>query len=314
MWSILVGRSRVQGRRQMTNVLSKSRFDVHRAITDKIVQAIEAGAGKFVMPWHNVGLGIGRPLNVATGSRYRGVNVVALWAGAILSAFETGYWATYRQWQEVGAQVRKGERGSVIVFYKNLEPDLLTGEDGERRFVARASHVFNADQVDGWRPPEPVFRSPVEVLEEVEAFVRATGADIGHKGSAAFYLERGDYIQMPERTLFHGTATSTSTESYYSTLLHELTHWTGAKHRLNRTFGERFGDEAYAVEELVAELGAAFLCADLGISNDPRPDHAAYVSQWVKLLKNQPRAMIMAAQEASKASEFLHELVSPERP
>ena len=133
-------------------------------------------------------------------------------------------------------QVRKGEHGSVILFYKELEPDLFRGEADrpERRYVARASHVFNTQQVEGWKPPEPEFRSEVEVSEKVEAFVRATGADIRHGGDHACYRIKDDYIQMPERARFKGSPTSTPTETYYSTLLHELTHWTGAAHRLSR--------------------------------------------------------------------------------
>lgn len=294
----------------MTNVHSKSRFDVHRAITGKIVRAIEAGAREFVMPWHYVGLGIGRPTNAATGKRYQGINVVALWAEAMLSAYGSGHWATYRQWQEVGAQVRKGERGSVIVFYKELEPDLFQQEtnEPEQRFVARASHVFNADQVDGWRPPELEIVSAVAAVEQAEAFVAATKAEIRHGGNMACYRPKDDYIQMPERSQFKGSPTSTATEAYYATLLHELTHWTGAKHRLDRQFGQ-FGDQAYAAEELVAELDAAFLCADLRISNEPRLDHAAYLAQWVRLLGREPRALFATAREATRASDHLQGLV-----
>lgn len=292
----------------MTKVLStKPRFDVYRAITDKIVQAIEAGAGKFVMPWHFVGIGVGRPTNAVTGKRYHGVNAVGLWAEAMVSAFDTGHWATYRQWQELGAQVRRGERSAVIIFYRELEEG-GSSEDGEhgRRFVARASHVFNAEQVDGWRPPEPTYISSIDTRSEVEALVQATGAAVRHGGDIACYMPREDCIRVPDKSRFHGSPTSSATEAYYSTLLHELTHWTGAPHRLNREFG-RYGTCAYAAEELVAELGAAFLCADLQIANDPRPDHAAYMAQWLRLLKDQPHAIFVAAREANRAATFLHE-------
>ncbi len=290
-----------------SSVLSEVRFDVHRAITEKIVQAIEAGAGEFVMPWHRSGVSIGRPTNASTGVGYRGVNVVALWAEAMVSGYASGHWATFRQWQALGASVRKGQHGSTIVFYKRLEPRERSAdqEQQEPRLIARASRVFNADQVTGWREPEPEARPQAETLPAVEVFVRATGATIIEGGDSAHYNHQADRVHLPDRHRFHGTPTSSPTESFYATLLHELTHWTGASHRLDRTFGQRYGDNAYAFEELVAELGAAFSCGDLGIANDPRPDHAAYVASWLKVLKDDRRAIFTAAKLASAAAEYL---------
>lgn len=294
-----------------TEVLSKS-SDVHSAITTKIIAAIEAGAGDFIMPWHRSLVGIGRPRNATTAAQYRGVNIVALWAEAMLSGFASGYWASYKQWQNAGAQVRKGERGAVIVFYREVDQmtlplDQSTSDEASRRFIARASYVFNAQQVDGWSPPTPLPSSVIEPCDAAEALVRRSRAAVRHGYSSACYDYQVDRICLPQPEWFVGTPTSSPTESYYSVLLHELVHWTGATHRLNRPF-DRFGTEVYAREELVAELGAAFLCGDLGITNDPRPDHAAYLASWLRILKHDSRAIFRAARLAEQAGQYLHSL------
>ncbi len=291
---------------------STSRFDVYEAITNQITTAIEAGAGKVQLPWHRNGSSITRPVNIASGNGYRGINTIALWAAADACGFAQGVWGTYRQWQERGAQVRKGEKSSLIIFYKQFEPgEASDGDDAsdsaQRRFMAKASHVFNLAQVDGYIP-----KSPVPEIDQVardartEQFIAATGATVQIGGESAYYRPSTDEVRMPDRIRFTGTATSTPTEGWYSTLLHELTHWSGAKHRLNRQFGERFGDDAYAMEELVAELGAAFLCGDLGITAEPRPDHAAYINNWLRILKGDRKAIFTAASAANKAAEFLN--------
>ena len=249
--------------------------DVYRTITDRIIEAIEAGAGEFMMPWHNALPDRGRPTNAQTGFPYRGANVVALWAQAMLSGFRSGYWASYRQWQNVGGQVRHGARGAVIVFYKIIEKANDDEVDEKRNLsFARASHVFNADQVDGWQPTEPQVPGLASEVPDVEDFVKATGAEIETGFPHAAYVRSRDRIELPPMRWFIDTPTRSATEAYYSTVLHELVHWTGATHRLDRTFGKSFGDAAYAAEELVAEIGAAFLCADLGLANEPRQDHA----------------------------------------
>lgn len=284
--------------------------DIHQQITDTIIQAIEDGAGDWQMPWHRTGDGLNRPVNIDTHNRYRGINVLNLWIAAESRGFGCGVWGTYRQWQNRGCQVRKGEKGATVVFYKELEfeaEDPSTGEtELEKRLMARASTVFNAEQVDGYEPePLPVPDNPVSAIDQTEAFVSATSAEVRHGGTRAYYNRGRDFIQMPERERFLGTKTSSSTEAYYGTLLHELTHWTGHEKRCARQFGKRFGDEAYAMEELVAELGAAFLCADLGINQTPRPDHAAYIDSWLAVLKSDKKAVFAAASQASKAADFL---------
>lgn len=240
------------------------------------------------------------------------MNIVALWAEATLSGFTSGYWASYKQWQTVGAQVRKGEHGAVIVFYRELDQpavplDATTTEESNRRFVARASCVFNAEQVDGWSPADQPPASTIEPCDAAEELVRTSRATVRDGHSSAYYDRQVDRICLPQPECFVGTPTSTPRESYYSKLLHELVHWTGASHRLSRPF-DRFGTEVYAREELVAELGAAVLCGDLAITNEPRPDHAAYVASWLKILKDDSRAIFRAAKLAEQAIEYLHSL------
>ena len=291
---------------------SSERLDVYTAITNQIIAAIEAGADHPQMPWHCSGNVIERPMNVASGKTYRGVNTVALWASAFSQQFATGLWGTYRQWSEKGAQVRKGEKSSLIVFYKELSSrsdDDAGGDDDDRRrsrFMARASRVFNVAQVDGYATPDvDVDADPIAPCDRAEQLVTASGAKIVVGGVSAHYDRRADHIAMPDRFRFIGTKTSSASEGWYSTLLHELTHWSGAEHRLGRTFGERFGDDAYSMEEMVAELGAAFLCGDLGITVEPRPDHADYIGHWLRILKGDRKAIFTAASAANKAAEFL---------
>ena len=246
---------------------SHERTDVYTAITNQIITAIEAGADHPQMPWHSMGSIIERPVNVASKKGYRGVNTVALWASAYCQQFTTGLWGTYRQWQEKGAQVRKGEKSSMIIFYKDIEPGEQDhdqsgdGERGHRRFIARASRVFNVAQVDGFTIPElDTTVDAITPCERAEQLVAASGAEINIGGMSAHYNRRTDAIAMPDRFRFVGTKTSSASEGWYSTLLHELTHWSGAENRLARTFGERFGDDAYAMEEMVALSGQSAPC------------------------------------------------------
>ncbi len=285
------------------------RRDVYSKITEHIVAAIERGAPTFEMPWHHTGASLARPTNAETGKPYLGVNIISLWASASQHAFFSDYWATYRQWQNLNAQVMRGEKASIIVFYKEMTKDVwdeATGETTEERYLmARTSWVFNADQVHGWQTPFATGPDPIETIEEADAVVAATGADIRHGGAEAAYVPSDDYIIMPARPRFTGTTTTSATEGYYATLLHELTHWTSHPTRLDRDLAGQFGSDAYAMEELVAELGAAFLCAELSITNTPRVDHAAYIAHWLKVLKSDKRAVFTAASKASAAARFV---------
>lgn len=292
---------------------NRNKRDIYNEITHRIVDAIESGAHDFQLPWHRTGLSITRPRNAASKNFYNGVNILALWAAADHHGFTSPTWATYRQWNSVGAQVRKGERSTFVVFYKQLSvpSDDEQDEPGTRLF-ARTSFVFNADQVDGYTDePRPPVADPTTLIELADTFVAATQADIRHSGDHAFYRPSGDYIQLPHRNQFTGTSTSTPTESYYATLLHELTHWTAPPTRCNRDLKGRFGDQSYAMEELVADLGSAFLCSDLGITSSPRPDHAAYLTSWLKVLKADKKALFTAASKASEAARFLADFRAP---
>jgi antirestriction protein ArdC len=292
--------------------------DVHAEITAKIVQAIEAGAGEFQMPWHRPGASFAIPKNALTDKPYRGSNILSLWIDADEKRFERQIWATFKQYQELGCQVRKGEKGSLIVKYGEWTPKDArsdpdeSDEDSPKRLYARAAFVFNVDQVDGYGGEAPAPRPDLtQRLAHVDAFLAATGIEFREGGSRAFYRRRnkatgeGGYVQMPPRNLFTGTATSTPTEAYESTRLHEAGHASGDEHRLNREFGKRFGDAAYSFEELVAELIAAYMCAELGITNSPRPDHAQYIGNWLEVLGGDKKAIFTAASLASQAVDYL---------
>jgi antirestriction protein ArdC len=288
-----------------------TRRDVHAEITDQIIASIEANPGEFSLPWRRGNGALHMPVNAHTGNRYNGINILSLWVAAEARGFSAPIWGTYRQWAEKGAQVRKGEKSSLVVFYREFEtdPDPQDQTDDGKRRMARASYVFNASQVDGFElpaAPEPL--GPVERIDGADRFVNATGAVVGHGGDRAFYRPSTDSIQMPDEGLFTGTETMNRSEAYYATLVHELVHWSGAKHRLDRQMGKRFGGHAYAAEELVAEIGAAFLCAELGITQEVRPDHAQYLASWLKLLKSDSKAIFTAAARASEASAFLRKL------
>lgn len=287
--------------------------DIHQAITARIVASIEEGVeGDFRLPWNRAGA-TGRPTNIQSAKYYNGINVLALWIAALHCGYGRSVWGTYRQWQAKGAQVRKGEKASLVVFYKTFAADDDTGEDTEKatreRLMARASYVFNADQVDGYQDPDSLPPSPrFEPLEAAERFARQAGAVIREGGSKAFYAPAEDIIQMPDRVRFDGTPTMSAGEAYYATLMHELTHWTGTAARCDRDLKHRFGSAAYAMEELVAELGAAFLCADLRITPEQRPDHAQYIAHWLAILKRDPKAIFAAASRAQQAADHLHRL------
>ena len=297
----------------MNDLSINERFDVHRVITEAIIAAIEAGAGEFVLPWHSSGAAIAKPENARTKMQYHGINVLALWAKAHSEGFGSGYWASYKQWQQLGAQVESGQHGTVIVFYKQMEGDERHEGEHRNRPLARASRVFNADQVSGWTSPASVAaKEPVKVIEAASAFVDATKAIIFHKmEGGAFYDIRCDTITLPNPVLFVGTDASTATEEYYATLLHELVHWSGASHRLARKLFDVSKQER-ASEELVAEIGAAFLCADLGVTNAPRPQHAAYIASWLELLRSDTSAVFTASRLAHQAAVYLHGLSEPE--
>ena len=261
------------------------------------------------MPWHTSGRFAFSPINVTSKKPYRGINTVCLWASAQSKGYESGEWGTYQQWQDRGAQVRKGEKATMVVFWKfansgNRADDANDADDslptsGSRLLFTKGYSVFNAAQVDGYTPKADAERPMPERIEHAEAFFRGIGADLRHGGNQAFYSPATDHIQLPPFAAFRDSI------SYYSVLAHESTHWTANAARCNRELGKRFGDSAYAAEELIAELGAAFTCAHLGLTTEPREDHAQYIQSWLKVLKADKRAIFTAASKAQQAADWL---------
>jgi antirestriction protein ArdC len=287
------------------------KLDVYSRVTNKIVADLERGNLTWLQPWqagHQAGP-VSRPLRTG-GKAYRGVNVLMLWAAAMERGYSNPLWMTYKQAAELGGQVRKGEKGSLVVyadkFTKEGTDDKGAAVEIEIPFM-KGYTVFNAEQVDGlpghFYATVPPLNTAINRLETVERFFANTKITIEHGGNRAFYSPTPDLVQMPEIQTFRDG------ESYYSTLSHECCHATRHEKRLNRDLGlKRFGDAGYAMEELVAEIGAAFLCADLGITPETREDHAAYVQSWLTVLKNDKRAIFTAASHAQKAADYLHGL------
>jgi antirestriction protein ArdC len=293
--------------------------DVYTRITNRIIDDLERGVRPWLKPWSvtNAPDRVARPLR-HNGEPYRGINVVLLWSEAVARGFVSPIWMTFRQAIELGGHVRKGETGSMVV-YANRVAKTETDENGdeverETAFL-KAYTVFCVDQIDGLpdryanRLGEEPTHTHAGRIERADAFVAATDAVIRNGGNRACYKPTVDRIDMPAYASFHDTSTSTAAEAYYATLLHELVHWTAPTHRCNREFGKRFGDHAYVREELVAELGAAFLCADIGITPEPRADHSAYIASWLSVLRQDRRAIVSAASLAQKATEWLHSTV-----
>lgn len=299
----------------MTARSDKPRRDLHADITSRIIAAIEADPGKPQMPWRRSTTPLWMPENALSNNHYNGINVVNLWVAAESRGFTSPLWATYKQWTELGAQVKKGAKSELVIFYKEFDVEPLADaadDDGKRR-VARASFVFNAAEVDGFDLPDaPARLGPIARLEIADHFIRNTKATIAHGGERAYYRPAIDAIQMPDEHLFIGTDTMTRDESYYAVLLHELTHWTMHKDRCHRDLEPRFKRQAYAAEELVAEIGSAILCTEIGVTQDTRADHAQYVANWLQLLKNDPKAIFTAAAKASQAVAFLKGLQPPD--
>jgi antirestriction protein ArdC len=286
--------------------------DVYQDITDRIVRELEQGVRPWHQPW-NASHMDGRvvlPLR-HNGVAYRGVNVLALWMQAMAKGYAAPIWMTFKQAINLGGCVRKGEKGSLTVYADSItriKTDEQTGEESPQEFhYMKGYTVFNVEQIDGlpahyYTRPAP----PTCVLQRIaraESFFAATRADIRHGGDRAYYAAGTDHIQMPPFEAFRDA------ESYYATLAHEGTHWTKSPNRLDREFGrKRWGDEGYAMEELVAELGAAFLCADLELTPQLREEHARYLAHWLKILQGDRRAIFAAASHAQRAADFLHGL------
>ena len=278
--------------------------DLYQEVTDSIVSALET-AGEWRRPWTLTTGGASAPRSI-DGRSYRGVNTLLLWAAAFDAGYTSGTWGTYRAWQEHDAQVRKGEKGTIVTLWKPARHKAgdgeaaKAGEDGKVPYLLlRHFSVFNAAQVDGYEPPvvEPV---PEPVRDAAaDEFFAAVGADVRYGGNEAYYSPANDHIVVPEQVQFPDG------EHFYTVLAHEHGHWTGHESRLGRDLRNRFGDAAYAAEELVAELTAAFVAATLGYHAVVRDDHASYVKHWIKALRDDPKAIFTAASQAQKAADFL---------
>ena len=286
--------------------------EIYSSVTNRIIADLEAGMRPWIRPWHaeHAAGRITRPLR-HNGLPYAGINILMLWAAACSEGYAAPIWMTYRQAKELGAHVRKGETGTQVVYANTVSRTETAPDTGEKwrediPFL-KAYCVFNVDQIEGlpahYYAALPPQHNPVERIAHAERFFTATGADIRHGGNEASYSVALDRIRMPVIEAFRDAG------SYYSVLAHEVTHWTQHPHRLARDFGrKRWGDEGYAMEELVAELGSAFLAADLGLMQEVREDHAAYIGHWLEVLKRDKRAIFTAAAHAQRAAEFLHGL------
>ena len=285
---------------------AKGKKDLKQTITDRIISLMEAGPESWQKTWKDAAAA-GMPTNAITNQPYKGINVLVLWSHRIEQGFQSNKWMTYRQAKSVGAQVRKGERSITCIYFQMVEKKKnKEGAEDKKEFfpLMRAFNLFNLDQIDNVPDelkdeiigqPKPDF----DFNAKAEEFLQATGAKITHRGNRAFYRPSTDEIILPQPEAF------ITPENYYATACHELTHWTGHQRRLARDFEGRFGDESYAFEELVAELGASFLCGHFGFIDATVENHASYLSSWIKVLKNDKNAIFIAARHASNAYDYL---------
>jgi antirestriction protein ArdC len=292
----------------------KPRADVYARITDRIVADLERGVRPWVRPWSasNAVGRITRPLR-HNGLPYQGINVVLLWSEAVARGFASSTWMTFKQSLELGGHVRKGENGTMVVYANKVTKTETddNGDDVERSVpFLRAYTVFCVDQIDGL--PDQYYKSAgrpampsVQRIAHADSFFANTGATIRHGGDKAYFAPALDLIQMPPFESFRDA------ESYTATLAHECVHWTAPAHRVNRDLSRYARDRSErAREELIAELGACFLSADLGIvpELEPRADHASYLASWLEVLSNDKRFIFSAAAHAQRAVSYLHGL------
>lgn len=292
-------RKQVQARHPATSLYAE--------VTDRIIAELAAGRLPWVQPWGDTGANVGMPCNAGTGRRYSGINVLILWATVTKRGFSSQRWLTYRQAQALGGNIRKGEAGTTICYADRFTPkDRGDSErDGEvARQVAflKRFTVFNVDQCEGLGPdlvPAPVALPDEQIVPVADDLIAASGVDFRVGGLRAFYVSLEDFVMVPPRRAYFDEINA------YRTWLHELVHATGHVSRLGRDLTNPFGSAGYAREELIAEMGSAFLCASLGIV--PTVRHADYISAWLEVLRNDNRAIFRAAGAASKAADWLLE-------
>lgn len=277
---------------------------VAKIVTDQFVKMIEDGQadGKWNPCWNR---GMAMPRNATTGNTYRGINVLLLWGAMADEGYKHSVWATFNQWKKAGYRLKDAKgKGKTIVFWKVIERE-QTAKDGSVEKTTfpflRRSTVFNCEHAEGYE----VEQGDVHQLDashripSIDAVIDDTGANIVYGGHRACFIPSIDQIRLPLFEDFHDA------HGFYGTAFHELAHWTGAKARLNRNLNNRFGDHAYGMEELVAELSAAFTCAELGLEPTARADHAKYIKSWLEKIKEDHTAIFTAASKAAKATEYV---------
>ena len=266
---------------------------IYDEVTNRIIERLEQGSIPWLKPWHTTNT---LDKNIKTGNEYNGINRIILG----MSGFDSNIWGSFKQWKDLGANVKLHEKGTAIVFYKPVSGVKVTSEGDEIIYnsVFTTSYIFNAEQVEGIEiKPRVIEDKPFSNNVMVDTMVTNTGAHIKHGGNSAYFSPSEDYINMPIKSDFFDEA------NYYATLLHELTHWSGHKHRLDRTKGKRFGDTQYAFEELIAELGSAFLCEKYAVKGDIR--HEGYIQSWLKALKNDNKMIFKASAYAQKSTDYI---------
>ncbi|WP_424196635.1 ArdC family protein (plasmid) [Ampullimonas aquatilis] len=287
----------------------KKGFDMKQIVTDKIIALLEKGGNTLSKSWSCGKRGM--PINAKTGESYHGVNVFLLWSELIDFEYAQNRWLTFKQAHELGGKVRKGERGVMCCYYnvvnRKQESDSNQLEDGKNTYsLIKPFWLFNLAQIDGL--PEEITKKAIgndfDPNLRADEIIKATQVNILHGFASAYYVPTKDKICLPDPDKFSSSA------SYYATALHELTHWTGAKSRLNRDFSGRFGDEAYAFEELIADLGAAYLCAETGLIDGTLESHAAYLENWLTILKKDKTAIFTASKQASMAFDYVMQCVN----
>lgn len=285
--------------------------DIYAEVTDRILAALEAGT----KPWEADWLRTGPALRIS-GEEYRGINQILLTMAASGAGYASPTWMTFKQALELGGAVRKGERSCPVVFFKTLEVDDNSADAGEDRTkrvpILRGYNVFNVDQIEGlparFHTVRAEHASELQRDQVAEAAIRSSGAAIYEGGDRAFYDRQRDAVQLPNFERFH------SVGGFLATMAHEVIHWTGAETRLDRVKGRRFGDTDYAFEELVAEIGAAFICGRLGVAGAHIESHASYLSSWLKALRNDKRCIFKAASLAQAAADLALANAADDRP
>ena len=275
---------------------------IYQKVTDQVIEMMETAGTIVDMPWYRDAVDFAGPTNAAGGYRYTSINVLLLAIQQMNNRYSRPLWATFRQWKNMECSVNKGEKGQLIVWWRAKEYEDEESGETEKRWFAKSSTLFNADQVSGFTDEVIDGQSDqkdfTNAIEAAAALITQSGATVNHGGATAAYCSN-DQIIMPDQSRF------SNAEDYYSVLLHELVHWTGHKSRCARDFSGKFGSEAYAREELVAELGAAYLCSVLGVTQMPRDDHACYLNNWLKILKDDSQAIFKASKQAQQACDFL---------